>query len=94
MYDSFISQIINTQHTSPWIRNKFETSMLIKNYQKKVEGEEYKLFEGLRVESDWRMFIPLTTEFDNELTTKAPKSTIWWTNIQKNQGNWTNRRNS
>ena len=83
MYDNYIPQIINTQHTSPWIRNKFEIAMLIKNNQEIVEGEEYKLFEGLRVESDWRMFIPLPTEFDNELTTKAQKSNYLLTKYTK-----------
>ena len=48
-----------------------------------VEGEVYKLFEGLRVESDWWMYIPLLTEFDNELTTKAPKSNYLLTKYTK-----------
>ena len=83
MCDNYIPQIINTQYTSSWIREKFETAMLIKNNQEIVEGEEYKLFEGLRVESDWRMFIPLLAEFDNELTTKAPKSNYLLTKYTK-----------
>ena len=74
MYDNYTPQIINVQHTLPWIKTKFEMAMQIKNNWNILEGEEYKLFEDLWVDRDWRMFIPLPIEFDNKLIMEMQKS--------------------
>ena len=74
MYDNYNPKLINVLHTLPWIKTKFEMVMQIKNYWNVMEGEEYKLFEDLCVDRNWRMFIPLPIEFDNKLIMESPKS--------------------
>ena len=74
MYDNYTPQIINVQHTLPWIKTKFEMAMQIKNNWNILEGEEYKLLEDLCVDRDWRMFIPLPIEFDDKLIMEMQKS--------------------
>ena len=37
---------LNLRNTAPWIRNKFEITMMIPG-NNIIEGEEFKLFENL-----------------------------------------------
>ena len=87
MWDNSQPEPINLRNTAPWVRNKFEITMMIQGNNNIIEGEEYKLFENLWVGLNNKMFTPFPIELNNSLINKISK-TKYFINYENKLKEW------
>ena len=89
MWDNTQPEPINLRNTAPWVRNKFEITMIIQGNNNIIEGEEFKLFENLWVGLNNKMFTPFPIELNNSLIYKIQKAK-YFINYENELKEWVN----
>ena len=73
MWDDYTPKVVSLDNTHLWIKQKFQMTLQFAEVKFITEGEEYKVFENLRVAKNWWYFIPIPDKFENLLMNKRAK---------------------